>query len=380
MKRKLKILDTTHHVMHQAHMIDALKDDCEFYYLVNSWRSWHDRRFSDVRPAPKEINWVPYYEPGKYDVAILHIDQQACNERIHKVRIFKEFDSLIQDIPKIVLNHGCPVYPEFFRQDNPSKSEEVCKTECISKIKSILHGMPMVVNSHTAASTKEWGFGTPIVHGMPHFSLEEEKAVKDEYAERKKTDKFIELTNIYKEHEKKLGKQGWWDLPKEPRILTSLSPGGLDSYYNRLSMNRLIGILRDFYGHHISWAKVNCKFQTFDDYRTYLGGSLFYVDVSTRTPMNRARSEAMFSGAAVVQVEGAHDLERWAKNMENMILVPNKPDEIAKILVDLIENKADKCLEIGRRGKEMAMKEFEQTRYRQDWLTLLDKTIKEFKK
>jgi hypothetical protein len=48
----------------------------------------------------------------------------------------------------------------------------------------------MVVNSHTAASDKEWGFGHPIVHGMDPGE--------------------------------------WFDLPKEPRIFTALSPAGFD--------------------------------------------------------------------------------------------------------------------------------------------------------
>lgn len=378
-KRKIKVLDVTHHIMNQSHMIDALKDDCEFYYLVNSWRSWHDKRFSSVRPVPKEIKWVGSYEPGKYDVAILHIDQQACNKRINKSRIFQELDKTISDIPKIVLNHGCPVYPEFFKQENPSKPLEQCQKECIASVRKLLHGMPMVVNSHTAASNKEWGWGNPIVHGMPHFTLQEEKEIKQEFKERSKKEKFLELKDVYLEYEEKLNKQGWWDLPKEPRIFTALSPGGLDSYYNRNMMGRVMGLLKDFYGHNINWAKINCKFDTFNTYREFLGGSLIYFDCSTRTPMNRARSEAMFSGSCVVQIEGAHDLDRWAKNMENIILVPNDAREIARTLADLLENKYDKCVKIGQAGKRMAMEEFNPERYRKDWLGVLKKTIEEFK-
>ena len=95
--------------------------------------------------------------------------------------------------------------------------------------------------------------------------------------------------------------------------------------------------------------------------------------------MNRARSEAFFSGCCVVQVEGAHDLERWAKNGENIIIVPNNPKEIAKTLVDLVENRYEEAMEIGQRGKEMAMKEFNPTRYRQNWMDVFEKVLKPIK-
>jgi len=380
LQRKIRVLDVTHHVMHQAHMIHALRDDCEFYYLANSWRSWWDKRFSDTRPIPKEINWVAEYEPGKYDVAILHIDQQAVNPNIHKGKIFRELDETIKDIPKIVLNHGCPVYPECTMLKQPGDTDEIAQDKCIEIMKKILHGLPMVVNSHTASSEKEWGWGTPIVHGMPHFTLEEEKEVKQHCKDTQKTKPFHTLEESFIEYENKLDKQGWWDLPKEPRFISALSPRGLDTYYNREKMLSTIGILKDTYGYPFYWCKTPFyntrtmfKPSNFNEYRSYLGRSLIYLDVSQRTPMNRARSEAFFSGVCVVQVEGAHDLERWAKPGENMIIVPNKPSEIAKTLVDLVENRADECLEIGRKGKEMAMKEFNPERYRESWLKLLTK-------
>jgi glycosyltransferase involved in cell wall biosynthesis len=91
--------------------------------------------------------------------------------------------------------------------------------------------------------------------------------------------------------------------------------------------------------------------------------------------MNRARTEAMMSGACVVQVNGAHDLDRFAKDGENIVLVDNSPDIIASICVDLIENRYKEAVQIGQNAKAMAHEKFERKRYRQDWIDLITKDL-----
>lgn len=330
MGKKYRIADTTWHVMHQLDMLHALRDDVEFDFIMNSWRQWQDPRFSSVRAIPNNVKFVSHYEKGKYDAAILHLDQQAANPNINKVRIYNELNNEIKDIPKIVINHGTPVYPEFLQE--PGMTQDEAQEVCVGRVKKLIGSNTMVVNSHEAASEREWGWGTPLVHGM--------------------------------------NPDNWYDGLKEPRIFTALSPGGLDCYYNREVMKSTFNLLREA-GSGIFWAKINVSFPQFNDYREFLGKSLIYLDTSTRTPMNRARTEAMLSGCCVVQVKGAHDLDRWAKDGENIILVENNPTEIAKILIDLVENQYDKCLKIGQAGKKMAMKEFSPSRYREDFLSLL---------
>ena len=192
----------------------------------------------------------------------------------------------------------------------------------------------MVVNSHAAASEKEWGFGIPIIHGMDTGE--------------------------------------WYDLPKEPRAFTALCPLGSEKYYNRKRMSEVSDILDDQYGYLLQYARMNVDTgNSFESYRQYLGRSLLYVDTSFRTPMNRARTEAFLSGCCVIQVEGAHDLKRWAKDGENIILVPNDPQKIADIIAKLLHSGYQKAIQIGQKGKEMAIREFNPERYRRDWLTLL---------
>jgi len=332
-KKKYKIFTTPWHTMHFYDLFNALKEDAEFYLVYNSSKEW----YYQTRPLPENAHFVPYYEPGKYDLAILDIDQQCVDPDMGKSILFKEMRDLIQDIPKVVINHGSPVWPERLKIGD-DESFEYAEKKCKREIRALVGDIPMVVNSYKAAFPDEWGWGIPIWHGM--------------------------------------NPDDWWDLPKEPRIFTALSPGGCDTYYNRECMNEVARILREKYALELWWARVNVNTEkSFDTYREFLGRSLIYLDTSFRTPMNRGRTEAMLSGCCVVQVEGAHDLEKFAKPNENMIIVPNDPEKIAKKLSKLVNNYYDRCVRIGQAGKKTAIEKFNYKRYRQDWLTLIKKLV-----
>lgn len=334
---KYQIVATTWQIMHWWDLFNALKDDADIFLITNSWRDWRKPEFLAARPLPPNVTFVPYYEPGKYDFAILNVDQQVLNPELGKSRTFLELNALITDIPKVIINHGSPVYPEYLATNGVTFEE--AEIECKTLIKELVGDIPMVVNSYTAASEKEWGWGYPIIHGLDPAD--------------------------------------WLDLEKEPRVFTSLSPAGFDEYYNRAVMGKTAADLQQVYGYTLWWAKMNINTQDSPDkYKKFMGGSLLYLDTSFRTPMNRARTEAMLSGCCIVQVEGAHDLDRWAKPGENIILVPNNPKEIVNTLVDLLENKYEECVKIGQAGKQMAIREFSREKYRQAWLKFIKEVLK----
>ena len=335
MNKKYKIFDYCWHIPHQWDMIRALRNDCEFYYCLAVFREWDTTK----RDLPPEINFVTHYEPGIYDVALLHIDQGIIVPNTQKKMIYEHFNSVITDIPKIVLNHGSPVIPEFFSEIGLSFSDEEAEKQCVDAVRKIIGKNVMVVNSHTAATEREWGWGVPIVHGIDAGE--------------------------------------WYDLPKEPRVFSAMSAMGFDKYYNRECLGEVSDVLYDEYGYMLQYARVNTEIADSPEaYKKYLGKSLLYLDTSFRTPMNRARTEAFLSGCCVIQVEGAHDLERWAKAGENILLVPNDPEKIAKVIAELLHDGYQKAIQIGQKGKEMAIKEFNPERYRKDWLELLQNLTK----
>lgn len=329
MNKKIKIVTTAWHTMHFWDLFNALKNDADFFLIHNSSKKW----YYETRPLPENASYVPYYEKGKYDLAILDVDQQCVNENLGKSRLYKEMRDRITDIPIIVINHGSPVYPEYLKIGD-NETFEYAEKKCKREMRELVGNRTMVINSFAGATDKEWGWGNPIWHGM--------------------------------------NPDDWKDLVKEPRVFTALSPAGCDLYYNRERMNEVAQILENKYGIILWWARVNADTEkSFDTYRNYLGKSLLYLDTSFRTPMNRGRTEAMLSGCCVVQVAGAHDLNRFAVDNENMIIVPDNAEKIAEKVSYLLEEGYQEAVKIGQAGKQTAIETFNYKRYRQDWLDII---------
>ena len=134
---------------HCAHQYELCKfPNTHFFYIKNRIKKeWT----TENRPYPKNLDVVDHYEKGKYDLAILHIDQQ-CLFGHPKGIPYKECNKMIDDIPKIVINHGTPHYQDY-PQDMIAR-----------RMKEAIGDNIMVVNSYEA--TKEWGFGKVIHHGL----------------------------------------------------------------------------------------------------------------------------------------------------------------------------------------------------------------------
>lgn len=315
----MKIFCVPWHTGHQHSLFTTLQH--EFYLLEADARRWA----WNSRPLPDYVRRVPYYEAGKYDLAILHLDQQCVNEALGKSKFFRDINNQIQDIPKIIIQHGSPVYPEWGTREKIKEA-----TAAIAKDASA-----MVVNSYEAS--KQWeGVHkniVPIWHGMDP--------------------------------------NDWLDLPKEPRIVTAVSPAGLAKYYSRMLYHETQRILKEK-GLGIIEYRTHVSFPDWDSYRDHLGRSLIYFDYSLHTPMNRARTEAMLSGCCVVTVRG-HDVERFIENGKNGVLVRYNPYYCANILEELVTNRYEECVNVGQAGKETAKRLFNKSRYAKQWQKLIEK-------
>ena len=292
--------------------------------------------------------YVPHYESGKYDVALLHLDQQCMDEDLWdrgKGSLFKDVDSVITDIPKICIMHGTPYYPEKYPSDiTPDNYKILGCTEkqigmskiLIDKFKYTTKNIDYVIfNSKEARS--QWGFdddenSMALWHGLD----------KDE----------------------------WFDLPKEPRVVTMISPGGFPKYYDRIFLRAVKEELqeRDIEHCHIT---VDARFSNWDEYRTFLGRSLLYFNPTRESPMPRARTEAMFSGCCVITTLN-QDAEEFIKDGVNGYRAVRNPKYIADLVEGLLFN-YDKAIEIGQAGKKTAIELFDAERFRNTWREILEK-------
>lgn len=311
----------------------------DFHYLLTNVRKWLDTpAIIPTRPIPKHINWVTAYEPGKYDLAILRLDQQATDPTIGKGQIYRQLNEVIQDIPKLVVNHGVPTWDDAHPEDIVMNGGEIVTSRGVRRLdgmKDLIGDNFMVVNSYEAAAA--WGFGYPLIHGLT--------------------------------------KEEWWDLPKEPRVVIQLSPGGLEKMYNRQLLSEIKARVKDKTGLDVMHITVNFLAKSWDDYRQFLGSSLVYINPTKASPMPRSRTEAMFSGCCVLSSR-YHGWEEFVENGVEGFIVPDNPLSYAEAVDQLINHNYQAAVEIGQRGKELAHRLFNTERFLKDMYFIVSEVAK----
>jgi len=329
----IRIFGVVNHTGNQYEMLKLAQHyDVKFSYLENNVRRWTK---ASARPEPTDwlnsdqFEWVTHYEPGKYDVAILHTDQQHADPAIGKGQLYRQLNELIQDIPKIVINHGTPMWDEMFTEDIVINGGEILdrkgKPRQLDGMKKILGDNFMVTNSYHAVD--RWGWGYPLIHGMTGSE--------------------------------------WWDLPKEPRSLVQLSPAGLDKYYNRQLLTYIKSYCKEKFGAMPVHIPLDYTPNDWDEQRDILGRSLLFISQQFDSPMSRGRTEAMLSGCCILSSRH-DDAERFIENGVNGFLLPDNPISYADTINQLVNYNYKQTVEIGQRGKETALKYFNTERYLKD--------------
>lgn len=357
---KFKIIDVPWHIGHQYEMLKF--PFAEFDWLYQYLREYNQTPRGDLEGLElakmadvitdvenkemvldklatayrkKMFDWVVDYRPGKYDVAILHLDQQCIEDGIlaaGKGSVYRHINEVIQDIPKIVIMHGTPYYPEMF----PNQQD------IIKRVNDLVGDNYFICNSERAL--EQWGRKNDpksrvIIHG--------------------------------------LDPKEWWDLPKEPRVVTMISPGGLPAYYDRTFLEYIREGLeeRDIQHCHIT---VDYEPKTFDQYRNFLGRSLLYINPTRESPMPRSRTEAMLSGCCVLTTPN-QDADKYIKDGVNGFIIPRNPQYVVELVSKLL-NDYGTAVRIGQAGKQTAITAFDINRYQNDWLQFINFVIADWKK
>lgn len=343
--RPLRIFGIPWHVPHQYSLITALPNFIEWEYLEPAWRSWA----LESRPIPENLRLgISEYRKGIYDVAILHVDGQCGDPTNNKGALFRQLTQVITDIPIIVINHGTPWLPEHYEKYLKGVTDQEARIQkayqmCKRHMEELIGDRTMIVNSPKAA--EDWGFGTPIIHGIANSPYE----------------KYV-------------------DLPKDPVIVYSLSPGGWPYYYNRRVVEGQKSLLRE-QGLPVKHLRVDVKLNSYEEYKDYIGRALIGVFPFRESPMPRSRTEMMLSGAAIISTKhhNIHDYFTGADTIEDI----NKDTEILWCDMEdsrdgatkakyLYEN-PDVAVRIGQNGKKRAKEVYDVDRYRADWHRLLKK-------
>lgn len=295
-------------------------------YLMDRIAEAHKRKMFD---------WVVDYRAGKYDLAILHLDQQCIEDGIlaaGKGSVYRNMNEVIKDIPKIVIMHGTPYAPESF-----PNSQDI-----VRKVNELVGDNYFICNSQRAL--EQWGRTNDpksrcIIHG--------------------------------------LDPKEWWDLPKEPRVVTMISPGGMPAYYDRTFLEYIREGLADRDIHHCH-ITVDFDAKNWDQYRNFLGRSLIYINPTRESPMPRSRTEAMLSGCCVLTTPN-QDADKYIKDGENGFIIPRNPQYVVELVSKLLNN-YDEAIKIGQAGKQTAIKDFSVERYQQEWQDYMNFVLADWKK
>lgn len=353
-EKSLKIFDHIWHIPHQYTLATSFREH-QFYMYSSTRRQW----VYESRPKPDNVTFVPFYERGKYDLAIAHVDGQAVDPNDAKGETPREILEMADDTTRVVINHGTPYIPERLHERLQHIEDEDKRIEAARQItignmnETIPQDVPMVVNSKQAK--KEWTRGWPIVHGM-YGNPEEE---------------------YYSE------------MPKEPRVMFMASLAGWDYYYNRRLMADIkAGLNEEGIGHiHI---RADFKPRSFDEYREYIGKTLISVHTYRQSPMPRSRTEHMLSGGCVVTtphhdvgdmftgLEFTRDadgkLEPKNENDAEIVFIDERterPSDMVEKIVWLYDN-PDVAERIGQNGRDAARHIFSMNNYRMQWEELLE--------
>lgn len=355
----VKIFNYPWHISHQAELLKL--PNTEWHWLTNNVRpDWNPR----YRDRPGHLKYVTEYKEDEYDMALIHVDQASMSrdpQMSHGKNVFTmDVHEVVKDIPKVIINHGTPFWPERVKEDGLYGPEWMS-----AKMREFKQDHTMICNSHEAK--KMWGIKDlqVVTHGID----------PDE----------------------------WYDHPKEVRVFTTMAPAGWDSYYGRMLFTEVKSSLASKYKIPLIHIGQDYHAESFDDYKDFISRGLIFFAPMFASPMPRARTEAQMSGACVVttkhqdadmywncdveeilDISGRHEFK---EAMKELILaggdwitgftVPDHPDVIVDLLAVLVDN-YEATVKIGQNGKKMAQDKFHVKRFHSEWAKIIkDVTGKE---
>jgi glycosyltransferase involved in cell wall biosynthesis len=343
--KRLKVLTYRWHVPHQY---ELYKLPHEFTLIADIGPQFMRRWDLRQRPLPTNVRFQSAYEinPGEYDLAIMHFDENVLSpENTNGVigadwgHAFKWFHENLK-IPKVAICHGTPQFHgqyniNYFGTDllRPIEVER-------EKLVNYLGNTLVIVNSYQAQV--EWRFNASKViwHGFDPSD-------------------FLPAT-----YEKGI------ISPFGPLVLTRPHYRGFFIYEKVLDNFPQQYLPETLYvpDPDVSYSGNALAVGKYQNYINSLRRYSVYFNPTIRSPMPRARGEAMLCGLVTVSNKN-HDVELFIKNGWNGFYSQD-PDELKNQLFFLARNPRS-AQEIGMRGRQTAADIFNHDRYLGEWDSIM---------
>jgi glycosyltransferase involved in cell wall biosynthesis len=345
--RRLRILTYRWHVPHQYELYKLPHD---FTLATGLGTGMSDVWHYDQRPLRRNARMVPIsqIDPRDYDVAILHFDENVFAARLSNGVItpqwglaFRHFLENFPNLPKVAICHGTAPFEGQYGLDPEHKYafrlHEAEREELVRALAAA--GVRVICNSHEALG--EWGFvdARVIWHGFD----------PQEFPECTRQRDILALApDMSRPHYR-----GTWEHQRIVDLLTaglhvetSAHPGGAIEARNTNSF----------------------AVRHFRSYVDRIRQFSVYLNTTLRSPMPRARGEAMMTGVIPVCLRN-HDVDRFIENGVDGFYA-DTPEELAAFLNDLFRDRR-RILEMSRAARHKAMDVFNHDRYLAAWVDLL---------
>lgn len=265
------------------------------------------------RPFPNNVTWVDWgFDPSDYDLILTHFSHEACG---YLQRLIEYRDR----IPMIAIMHGVP------RDEAQARY-----------LRELVGDMLIVCNSWQ--QEREWTFerSKTIIHGF-----DEKEWPQTDYSKNE--------------------------------IVTTLP--GIKASHPLFGENYGIEMLEEVRKHvPITWIGRDIRFENWQQYKKYLRHCSIYFNPTLRSPMPRARGEAMMMGLATVTTPHYFDDYRYWSNPARIVL--NAEDSI-EALHWLLQKRNLQSLN-GATCRAFAVRNFSWDRWSKEWQETINEEIDSF--
>ena len=342
--RRLRIASYRWHVPHQY---ELHKLEHDFTLFTGAGTQFTNEWAFGQRPLRPNVQMQPVEEfrTQDFDLAILHFDENVLCPDLSNGTVPADWGDSFQwmitqsGLPCVAVCHGTPPFvgqyganPDVIRQFQTYDEE-------VTRLQELLEDITVVCNSHQAA--REWGFSKSHViwHG---FDPQE-----------------IPLGGRRREivgHGVDVNRPHYRGSHAYAKILGALDP----SWEVRDHINEGAGLLGPDDQRYAA-----ASYRAWID---HVGDFKIYLNTTLRSPMPRARSEAMMAGVVPVSMRN-HDVDHFVRNGVNGFY-GDEPHELADALKFLLNNPSA-CDTMSAAARRTALEIFNHDRFLSDWSTLL---------
>ena len=348
--RPLRILSYRWHVAHQYELYKLP----HVFTLATGWENGMFNHWSyDQRPLRSNVGFMPhaYIDPRQFDLAILHFDENVLNSAhcngIIPANWGEAFRWLLAlpGLPKIAVCHGTPQFVGQYALDPaPKTTFEIYENERRRLVEALTTaGAYVVCNSHQAL--REWQFSRSRViwHGFDPQQFPQATYVKDVLALQ---------PDIDRPHYR----GAWEHLDVERK----LAPGIKIETANHPGV-----AIEPRHSNAFAVPNFRCYVDRIRQFTAYLNTTL-------RSPMPRARGEAMMTGVTPVCLNN-HDVDMFLEPGINGFF-SNDTSELADFINFLCRDR-EAAKRIGLNARQTALDLFNHDRFLSAWTKLINEVL-----